>query len=659
MGENENVEQREEHPMMIRANIVPESFNETERTVDVVFATETPVSRYVWGDYQRSLVNEILDCQPNSVRLQRFANGIPLLDNHNRWEGTKSVLGICKNPRFEGRTMVATIRFSKKQAGEDAMNEVRDGIVTTVSVGYNTWEYQINKKEGTPDEYRAIDWEPMEISLAPIPADSNSVIRSQAQGLNTLNKMGEDQNLNQPTPQVPETRAADPATAVTVPVNPASPAVPAGTREEGARAERERVASIMTAVRAAGMSQAEAEAFITNGTDINAVRESIIAGLASRQPQIDPTNASARGDEALQTREALQSSMLIRAGQTATVTPEDRTRAADFNGMRMLDIARNCLDRAGINHRGLSELELYGRAITSSTSDFPVLLQGVINRVLLAEYTITPDTWRRFCHIGSVSDFRNHDRLRLGSMSRLDKVAENGEYKNKGLSDATKESIFADTYGNIINVSRKMLINDDLGGFLRLAAQLARAAKRSIELDVYSLFALNSGFGPTMADGNPLFDAAHLNIGTGSALSVIGLDADRVVMASQKEPGANDFLDLRPSVLLLPIGLGGQARVINAATYDPDTANKLQMPNRVVGLFSDIVDTPRLTGTKRYLFANPSEEPVFEVAFLNGQQEPYTEQDMPFNVDGMSWKIRLDYGFGAIGHRGAVMNAGQ
>jgi hypothetical protein len=655
MGENENVEQREDQTMMIRANIVPESFNETERTVDVVFATETPVSRYVWGDYQRNLVNEILDCQPNSVRLQRFKNGIPLLDNHNRWEGTKSVLGICKNPRFEGRTMVATIRFSKKQAGEDAMNEVRDGIVTTVSVGYNTWEYQINKKEGTPDEYRAIDWEPMEISLAPIPADSNSVIRSQAQGLNTLHKMGEDQNLNPVIPPVAETRT-DPAPVTAPPAG--NPAVPAGTRDEGIRAERERVASINLAVRAASMTQAEADAFIANGTDINSVREAIIASLASRQPQIDASNASARGDEVLQTREALQSSMLIRAGQVSAITPEDRTRASEYNGMRMLDIARNCLDRAGISHRGLSEMEIYGRAITSSTSDFPVLLQGVINRVLLAEYTITPDTWRRFCAIGSVSDFRNHDRLRLGSLSRLDKVQENGEYKNKAISDATKESIFAETYGNIINVSRKMLINDDLGGFLRLAAQLARAAKRSIEIDVYSLFALNSGFGPTMADGNPLFDASHLNIGTGSALGVAGLDADRVVMASQKEPGNNDFLDLRPSILLLPIGLGGQARVINASTYDPDATNKLQKPNMVLGLFNDIVDTPRLTGTKRYLFANPSEEPVFEVAFLNGQQEPYTEQDTPFNVDGMSWKIRLDYGFGAIGHRGAVMNAG-
>jgi hypothetical protein len=95
-------------------------------------------------------------------------------------------------------------------------------------------------------------------------------------------------------------------------------------------------------------------------------------------------------------------------------------------------------------------------------------------------------------------------------------------------------------------------------------------------------------------------------------------------MASQKDPSLNEFLDLRPAVLLLPIGLGGQARVINQSQYDPDnvaSGSKAQMkPNVVVGLFGDVVDTPRLTGTRRYLFADPSIAPVLEVAFLDGQQ---------------------------------------
>ena len=187
---------------------------------------------------------------------------------------------------------------------------------------------------------------------------------------------------------------------------------------------------------------------------------------------------------------------------------------------------------------------------------------------------------------------------------------------------------------------------------------LGKAAARSVEADVYALLALNSGLGPTMADSKTLFHADHGNIGTGAAISVASIDADRVLMAQQKDVSANDFLDLRPAVLLLPIGLGGTARVINGAQYDPDTANKLQRPNMVAGLYSTIVDSPRLSGTRRYSFASPSDAPVLEVVFLDGNSTPYIETERGFEVDGVRYKIRLDYGVGAIDYRGAVTNAG-
>jgi hypothetical protein len=129
-------------------------------------------------------------------------------------------------------------------------------------------------------------------------------------------------------------------------------------------------------------------------------------------------------------------------------------------------------------------------------------------------------------------------------------------------------------------------------------------------------------------------------------------------MATQKDPSGNDFLDLRPALWLGPIGLGGQARVTNDNQYDPDQSSKFQVANKVRGLVGDIVDSPRLSGTAWYLMADPMDEPVFEVAFLDGVQTPYLEQDEPFDVDGIRWKIRLDYGVGAIGWRGIVKNLG-
>ncbi len=58
------------------------------------------------------------------------------------------------------------------------------------------------------------------------------------------------------------------------------------------------------------------------------------------------------------------------------------------------------------------------------------------------------------------------------------------------------------------------------------------------------------------------------------------------------------------------------------------------------------------------MFADPSVEPVIEVSFLNGVQAPFMESQQGFTVDGTKWKIRLDYGVGAVGFRGVVRSAG-
>src|SRR5690606_14668322 len=222
-----------------------------------------------------------------------------------------------------------------------------------------------------------------------------------------------------------------------------------------------------------------------------------------------------------------------------------------------------------------------------------------------------------------------------------------------------KASVQASTVGNVINLSRQAIINDDLGAFIGLSNMLGRAAARTVEATVYALLAENSGLGPVMADGKTLFHADHGNIGDAGALSVATLEAARVLMASQKDISGDDFLDLRPAALLVPMGLGGTARVINEAQYDPDTSGKLQRPNMVRGLFSDIIDTPRLAGTRFYLFANSGDAPVIEVAFLDGNQTPYLEMQEGFDVDGARYKVRLDFGVAAIDYRGAVTNAGQ
>lgn len=367
-------------------------------------------------------------------------------------------------------------------------------------------------------------------------------------------------------------------------------------------------------------------------------------------------------DERDKRTNAATDALLVRAG-VAHMRGNGITPAAidlsgnPFRGASLMDMARMSLRSAGKNPDGMDKREVVAQAF-QTTSDFPILLENTIHKVLMTAYLTANDTWSRFCKIGSVSDFRAHNRYRVGSIGNLDSLTEHGAFKTKQIPDGEKGSITASTKGNIIAITREAIINDDLQALTDLAAMLGRAFKRTIEAAVYSLLGENAGLGPTMLDTFTLFHANHANIGTAAAISMAAIDADRVFMAQQTDVGGNDYLDLRPAKLLVPVSLGGTARSINDAQYDPDTANKLQKPNIVNGLFDDIIDTPRLTGTRRYLFADPNEAPVIEVAFLDGMQEPYIETKDGWSVDGAELKVRGDFGVAAIDYRGAVTNAG-
>ena len=385
--------------------------------------------------------------------------------------------------------------------------------------------------------------------------------------------------------------------------------------------------------------------------------QKILVKLAADAQSINATHIETVADETDKRREASVAAILVRAGLA-----DEKTRAAahagPFRGHRMLDFAKASLTHAGIRYDHMDPMQIVGAAFTQTAGDFPVLLENAMYKVLQNAYATAGDTWSRFCATGSVSDFRAHPRYRTGSLGNLEALNELGEFRNKTIPDGEKGSITAATKGNVINLSRQAIINDDLGAFVGLADNLGRAARRTIEADVYALLALNGGLGPVMADTFTLFHASHNNIGTAAAIAVAALDADRVRMASQTDVGGNDFLDLRPSVLLVPLVLGGQARAIVGAEYDDDTSKNQRKPNIIRDLFDDIVDSPRLSGTRRYLFANPSVAPVLEVAFLDGNSTPYLETEAGFSVDGTRWKVRLDYGIAAIDYRGAVTNAG-
>jgi hypothetical protein len=58
------------------------------------------------------------------------------------------------------------------------------------------------------------------------------------------------------------------------------------------------------------------------------------------------------------------------------------------------------------------------------------------------------------------------------------------------------------------------------------------------------------------------------------------------------------------------------------------------------------------------MFGNAMVDPVLEVVFLNGVQTPFLETEENFKTDGRRWKVRHDFGVGAVGWKNAITNAG-
>ncbi len=630
------------------ATFEPATFDAKARTVEVTWTTGARVRRYNWWDDET--YDEELSLSPGEVDMSRLNSGAaPVLDSHRTYGGLESQIGVVERAWFEGAEGRATLRLSARPELAGLVEDIRSGIIRNISVGYSVRRYQITREQGQVPVYRAVDWQPHELSFVTVPADASASTRStDPQGAPCEFISATPAPITEDRSMTDIASAADAAPAADA-VNDPAPAAPESTAT--------RAAEIVDLATRHGFAD-RAAGWIRDGRTVEQVRGLILDQLAVRDRDAGGhrNRIDAVEDEADKLRRAAEQVILSRA---QSIDPATRKRVVLESGnpcrsMSLLDMARAAVERTGVRVSGLSKLELVGRAFTQSTSDFPVLLESAMHKTLQGAYATAPDTWSRFCSIGSVSDFRAHKRYRVGSIGNIDAINELGEFVNKAIPDGEASSITAATKGNIINLSRQAIINDDLSAFVGLSAMLGRAARRTIEADVYALLAAN----PTMSDGVALFHASHNNLGTAGVPSVTTLEEARVLMARQRDISNQDYLDLRPALWLGPMATGGDVRVANDSQYDPDTANKLQKPNKVRGLFRDVIDTPRILDTKWYVFADPQDAPVFEVAFLDGQDMPFLEMEEGFSVDGSRWKVRLDYGVAAIDWRGAVRNAG-
>lgn len=261
-------------------NATHSKINTEQRTVELSFSSNTPYQR--WQD-----ANEVLEHRAGSIDLSRLNNKGALLVNHD-WNRQ---IGVVEHAYIDGDKARAVVKFSKRQEAQDFFQDVQDGIIANVSVGYKV-------DQAEPDHnnkaVRVTKWQPFEISLVSVPADVTVGIgRNTAQSMNqetakleaVLNHMStnnpEEERMNNEANKVNQANQVNNVTKGEVAgVDVAKEAV--RSFDEGIKNERERVAQIGSLARE--FQQADfARSYIDNGASFESFQKDLLLHVQSTQ----------------------------------------------------------------------------------------------------------------------------------------------------------------------------------------------------------------------------------------------------------------------------------------------------------------------------------------------------------------------------------------
>ncbi len=294
-----------------------------------------------------------------------------------------------------------------------------------------------------------------------------------------------------------------------------------------------------------------------------------------------------------------------------------------------------------------------------STIDIGGILSNVANKFLLEGFFSVERTWRNITAVRNVSDFKTVTSYRLIGKDQYEKVAPGGELKHGTLGEQSYTNK-ADTYGLLLSIDRRDIINDDLGAITTVPRKLGRGSGLKINDVFWSVFMNNAAF----------FTAGNNNYieGVDTALGIDALSlAERTFMDQVDADGKP--IGIMPQVLLVPTSLSAMGTMLFKSLEIRDTTASTKYPvaNPHAGKFrvevSRYLSNAQYTGFSDkawYLLADAADLPVIEVAFLNGQESPTIETaEADFHVLGIQMRGYHDFGIALQEPRGGLKAKGQ
>lgn len=343
-------------------------------------SSEVPYLRQDWWDDPWI---EVLGHKDGEIDLMRLNGGAAVLGNHDRWTAVGNTplagIGAVERAWIEGGRLMADVALSRREALADLRQDIADGLVRNVSIGYQINERVLTRaaSNGAADEYRVTSWTPFEISLVDVPADATvglgrsaddstapryRVVDLPAQGASKgAVKMHEDDNTAVQSVTAPQqaSRAAD----IQLGADPLA-------------GERERMREIRAMGRQFGQTDL-ADAAIDAGTSVDAFRSQLLGRL-----QAAGNLRPAESPEIGMSRREIESFSFCRA-LLAAADPLNAAKLAPFE----MECSRAAQDKRGESRDKTREtaltipVDVLARGITLSDQVAASVARNLLSRV--------------------------------------------------------------------------------------------------------------------------------------------------------------------------------------------------------------------------------------------------------------------------------------
>jgi phage major head subunit gpT-like protein len=205
-------------------------------------------------------------------------------------------------------------------------------------------------------------------------------------------------------------------------------------------------------------------------------------------------------------------------------------------------------------------------------------------------------------------------------------------------------------FARMVRISRRALLNDDLGAFEQALASFGRALallENSLVITALQGVALGAN---VMEDNLPLFHSTHNNTTTATILSVPSLSEALRRMREQTAHGTASRLNLTPSILLVPATVEVLARQLTSALTPATTAGVNPFSESSAVPLEVIVDA-NLATTHAFLCAAPTST-ASALELTTGPANAETMSQWDLETTGMNTRVLADRGLGVKDFRG-------